>query len=107
MSRRLVLAVVAAMLAGCGARQEATQKNAEPDKRYAMQGVVKSVDAAGKSANIDAGKIEGWMDAMTMDYPVKPDSELAKLHPGDRIEGTVVVNGFKYYVTDVKVLPKQ
>ena len=102
MTRRTILAVAAAvLLAGCGARKEAE------GKRYPMQGEVKSLDPTAKSANINAGKIEGWMEAMTMEYQVKPDAEFAKLHVGDRIEATVVVNDTKYYVTDVKVLPKQ
>jgi Cu/Ag efflux protein CusF len=70
-----------------------------------MQGEIKSLDPAAKTANINAGKIEGWMEAMTMEYPIKPDSEFAKLHVGDHIQATVVVNDLKYYVTDVKVLP--
>lgn len=101
MTRRVVLATVAAfLLAGCGAKQE-------PAKRYPMQGEVKSLNPADKTANIAAGKITGWMEAMTMEYPVKPEAEYAKLHAGDRIQATVVVNDDKYYVTDVKVLPKQ
>jgi Cu/Ag efflux protein CusF len=68
-----------------------------------MQGEVKSVDPRTKSAMIDAGKIGDWMEAMTMEYPVKPDSEFQKLHPGDKIEATVVVSDPGYYVTDVKV----
>ncbi len=94
------MAALVLALAGCGARQE-------QGKRYPVQGEVKAVDPASKSAKIDAGKIEGWMEAMTMDYPVKPESELAKLHAGDRIQGTVVVTDNGYYVTEVKVLPKQ
>jgi Cu/Ag efflux protein CusF len=46
------------------------------------------------------------MDAMTMEYPVKPDAEFQKLHVGDKIEATVVVNDPSYYVTDVKVASK-
>lgn len=72
-----------------------------------MQGEVKSLDASAKTANINAGKIEGWMEAMTMEYPVKPEGEFAKLHVGDHIQATVVVNDSSYYVTDVKVQPKQ
>ncbi len=87
-------------LAGCGQKKEA------PSKRYPMQGVVESLDARTKSALIAAGKIGDWMEAMTMEYPVKPDAEFEKLHPGDRIEATVVVSDERYYVTDVKVLPK-
>ena len=40
-----------------------------------------------------------------MEFPVKPDSEFQKLHVGDHIEGTVVVNDLNYYVTDIKVPP--
>ena len=71
-----------------------------------MQGVVKALDANAKTATIDAGKIGDWMEAMTMEYPVKPDSEFQKLHVGDHIDATVVVEDPTYYVTDVKVTPK-
>jgi Cu/Ag efflux protein CusF len=91
--------VVLLALAGCGAKDTA--------RRYPMQGDVKAVDAVGHFATIDAGRIDDWMEPMVMEYPVKPESELAKLHAGDHIEATVVVNGTVYYVTDVKVVPKK
>jgi Cu/Ag efflux protein CusF len=99
MMKTVCLLFLALVLAGCSAKDAV--------KRYPMQGEVKAVDPVTKTATIDAGKIDDWMDAMTMDYSVKPDAELAKLHAGDRIEATVVVEGEKYYVTDVKVVPKQ
>ena len=77
---------IALALAGCG-------EKSVPVKRYPMQGVIKAVDAKAKSATIDAGKIGDWMEAMTMEYPVKPDAEFEKLHVGDKIEATVVVDG--------------
>ena len=86
---------LALALAGCGAKYQT--------KRYAMEGEVKALDPAAKTATIAAGKIGDWMDAMTMEYPVKPDAEFQKLHAGDRIQATVVVDGDKYYVTDVKI----
>src|SRR5215475_7158594 len=95
MTRRTIVAGAAVVLAGCGSKQESE------GKRYPMQGEIKSLDPAAKSANINAGKIEGWMEAMTMEYPVKPEAEFSKLHVGDRIQATVVVNDVKYYVTDV------
>jgi Cu/Ag efflux protein CusF len=76
------------------------------EKRYPMQGEIKALDASAHSATIAAGKIGDWMDAMTMEYPVKPDAEFAKLHVGDHIEATVVVSDVKYHVTDIKVVPK-
>jgi len=98
MARPLV--VLAAMLAlvSCSAVAAA--------KRYPMEGDVKALDAAAKTATIDAGKIGDWMEAMTMDYSVKPDSEFAKLKVGDHIKATVVVEDDKYYVTAVTVVAK-
>ena len=97
-SKGICLLLLALALLGCGAR--------EPEKRYPMQGDVKAVDPGAKTATIAAGKIGDWMDAMTMEYSVKPDAEFAKLHAGDHIEAALVVRGDKYFVTDVKVVPK-
>jgi Cu/Ag efflux protein CusF len=101
MNRRIFL-VVATMwaLAGCGEKKA-------PPKRYPMRGEVKALDPSTKTATIAAGKIGDWMEAMTMEYPVKPDAELQKLHVGDKIEATVVVEDPGYYVTEVKVAGKQ
>jgi len=85
------------VLAACGAKTE-------PVKRYSMHGEIKGLDPSAKSATIKAGKIGDWMEAMTMEYPIKPDADFSKLHVGDQIDATVVV-GDKYYVTDVKVDP--
>lgn len=102
MTRRicaLLLLLLLIVLAGC------TQK-AAPGKRYPMQGEVKALDASAHTATIAAGKIGDWMEAMTMEYPVKPDAEFQKLHVGDKIEATVMVGDPGYYVTDIKVVPK-
>ena len=97
--RQLVpLLFLALALVGCGSKVQA--------KRYPMEGDVKGIDPAAKTATIAAGKIGDWMEAMTMEYPVKPDSEFAKLKVGDHIKATVVVEDVKYYVTDVTVVPK-
>ena len=100
MTKRILACLVLSlfMLAGCA------QKAAE--KRYPMQGQITALDAPADTATIAAGKIGDWMEAMTMEYPVKPDAEFAKLHVGDRIEATVVVGDPAYYVTEIKVAPK-
>ncbi len=98
MTRRTAALLFASLgLMGCGPKA--------PPKRYDMQGEIKALDPAAKTATIQAGKIGDWMEAMTMDYKVQPDAEFRKLHVGDRIEAKVVVpDDSSYYVTDVKVV---
>ena len=77
MTRRTTVLWLALALAGCGAKDQT--------KRYAMEGEVKALDPATKSATIAHGKIGDWMEAMTMEYAVKPDAEFQKLFVGARI----------------------
>src|SRR3954449_11002631 len=91
----LILLAFGLVLAGCQKKPEA--------ERYPVEGEVNALDATAKTATIAAGKIGDWMEAMTMEYPVKPDAEFQKLHVGDKIDATVVVVDPTYYVTDVKV----
>jgi Cu/Ag efflux protein CusF len=71
-------------------------------KRYPMHGKVVSVNAAEKSVKIDAGPIGDWMGAMTMNYTIKDDADLARLTPGTTFDATVVVNGDDFWVAEVK-----
>jgi Cu/Ag efflux protein CusF len=99
MPKQILLATLALFLAACSTQVQ--------PQRYPMQGEIKSLDPAAKTATITAGKVGDWMEAMTMEYPIKPDTDFAKLHVGDKIQATVVVNDLKYYVTAVNVVPKQ
>jgi Cu/Ag efflux protein CusF len=75
----------------------------KPAKVYTVRGVIVKVDPAGKSAAIDAEKIDGWMEAMTMDYPVHDSKVLDGLKPGDHITATVhVPEDLNYWIDDVK-----
>ena len=100
MTKRILACLVLWLLVLAGCAQKAVEK------RYPMQGQVTALDATTHTATIAAGKIGDWMEAMTMEYPVKPDAEFAKLHVGDRIEATVVVGDPAYYVTEIKVASK-
>ena len=100
MTRRFAAPLALALLTFSGCAHKA------PERRYPMQGTIKALDAQGHTATIDAGKIGDWMEAMTMEYPVKPDSEFQKLHVGDKIEATVIVGDPAYYVTEIKIAPK-
>jgi Cu/Ag efflux protein CusF len=95
----ITTALLLAVLMACGGGSKTAAR------RMPMHGVVKALDATAKTATIDAGKIDDWMEAMTMEYRVKPDAEFQKLHVGDKIDATVVVEDVTYYVTDIKVVP--
>src|SRR5690349_4404458 len=97
MTRAFGVLLLVLTLISCGSREQA--------KRYPMEGDIKALDTTSKTASIAAGQIGDWMGPMTMEYLVKPDSEFQKLHVGDHIEATVVVNDLAYYVTDIKVIP--
>jgi protein SCO1/2 len=59
--------------------------------RYHFTGRVISVDAQAQSANIDGDMIQGYMEAMTMPYKIKPASVMRQLSAGDSISAEVVV----------------
>ena len=91
------------LLASCAYRQPATIS------RFALTGVVVKVDAARKTAEIKhedirnaAGKL--WMGAMTMEFPVKDDAGLARLHPGQHIRATVFQDDseLSYWLGDIQ-----
>ena len=63
-----------------------------------MQGEVLKLDPAAQLATVKHGKIEGWMDAMTMEYPVKDKNQFLKLRVGDKIEAKVAVQGTDYWI---------
>jgi protein SCO1 len=60
-------------------------------KRYPFTGRIVSITPQSQSAIIDGDNIQGFMEAMTMDYKIKPPSVLAQLSAGDSITAEVVV----------------
>jgi Cu/Ag efflux protein CusF len=72
-------------------------------KRYHLKGKVVSVDKQSKMLNVDGDAIPDFMDAMTMPYEVKPESELDRLKPGDAITADVVVQNEKAWLENIAV----
>jgi Cu/Ag efflux protein CusF len=58
-------------------------------KAHAFHGTVEAVDKTAKSLKVHSEKIEGWMDAMTMNYKIEDPAILARATPGDQIMATV------------------
>src|SRR5882724_9463436 len=98
--KMLICVVLALLVTGC-------QRNpvAQPAKEYQMQGEVVALDPAAHLATVKAGKIEGWMEAMTMEYPVKDPQEFSKLKVGDKIQAKIMVQGTDYWISSVNADP--
>ena len=84
----LVLALVSLLLAGC----QRPAANSSTAQRYALKGKVISVDRSAKTAKIEHEDIEGFMSAMTMDFPIHADWAWDALKPGAEIRAELVVD---------------
>ncbi len=85
--RLIALFALSVFCVGCG-----SQNQTAPGKHYPLSGKVVSVNTKDQTALIDGAAIPGYMDAMTMDYPVRSKADLNSLHPGDKITATVDVS---------------
>lgn len=72
-------------------------------KRYPLKGKIISVDKQAHMLNVDGEDIPGFMSAMTMPYPVKPENELDKLSAGESITADVVVQGDQAWLENIAV----
>ena len=99
---RIVSRMVVAILA-------ATLITAQPKgaKSYVFKGTVTDVDAGSKKLMVANEKIEGWMDAMTMNYQVDNPDILKTLKKGDHIEATVYDGDYRLYKVKVAAPAKK
>jgi protein SCO1/2 len=91
--------ILAVVLISCGG-----SKPAAPAKEYKLDGVIVRLDAQVRTAVIKHQKIEGWMEAMTMEFPVREPKEFEKLAPGKHITATVYVTDDGYWIGNIAVL---
>jgi len=81
------------MLTFSACKPAVSSNQASPNaKRFPFKGKVVSVDRAAKKAKIDHEAIPGYMEAMTMEFPVHADMVWDELTPGAEITGELVVD---------------
>jgi len=83
----LILFLLALAPTACSQKSDTSQVK----HQYQLTGRVVSLDPRSQTATVDAAAIPNFMEAMTMEYPVKSKEEFKSLHPGDRIRATVDV----------------
>ena len=95
MNRRLLSLCVCVLvvLAGCHTGQQSTQASSDSGAQvYHLRGKIVSTDPAHGIVVVDHQAIPGFMDAMTMPYPLKDPNIISDLHPGDVITADVLVS---------------
>lgn len=86
---RIILPVF--LLIALGACSHSSQTTSA-EHHYPLSGKVVRLDAQHQTAMVDAAAIPNFMEAMTMEYPVKSKADFDRLHAGDRIKATVNVS---------------
>lgn len=75
------------------------------EKKYQLQGVIVRLDAQAQTATIKHQAIKGWMEAMTMEFPVPSKEEFARLSQGQAIRASVFVRDLDYHISDIELVP--
>ena len=99
----LVVLVAPAACAKRSTRAPGQPVAASPEaKRYDLRGVVRKVEAEKREVTVDHETVPGFMEAMTMSFPVRDDPQVLEiLHPGDRLEAKLVVDGENYWLEQI------
>jgi Cu/Ag efflux protein CusF len=101
--------ILLAATTGCGSTETPTPDGAESPaasdvQEYALRGKVVQLEPENQAATIEHEEITGWMDAMTMRFPIKDRADYDKLAVGAEIEATVFVSSDGFQVGNVKVV---
>lgn len=87
-----------ALLAVSGA---CTEKKEKP-RLYPFRGTVVRLDPNTNVAVIHNEKVDGWMEEMTMEYPIEDRNEYMALHKGEKISAMANVTSDGYWLSNVK-----
>ena len=100
MRRVLLLATLVLLALACAKHEKPLSEKGE--KLYTLKGKIVSRDVSINALRVDHQAIPGFMEAMTMDYPVR-GANVAQLPPDNsKIEARLHVNDDRYWLTDVK-----
>lgn len=73
-------------------------------KRFPFKGKVISVDKAKKKATIAHEEIPDYMEAMTMDFPIREAWVMDELAPGSQVTAELVVDKGDYYLEHIGII---
>jgi protein SCO1/2 len=103
MRRAVVLASLLLLAVACAEKEKPLNEKGE--KLYTLKGKIVSRDVSDNSLRVDHQAVPGYMEAMTMDYPVR-GAKVAELPPDKAVvEARLHVTDDRYWLTDVKRVP--
>ncbi|MEO8077324.1 MAG: copper-binding protein, partial [Acidobacteriota bacterium] len=105
---RMATAVLVAGALGCsqprGQDGGSASASVAVETRYELKGTVVSIDKPGKRLTVDHEAIPGFMEAMTMAYPVRDDRVFDRLSPGAQVTATLVSAHGGYWLEQIAVV---
>jgi Cu/Ag efflux protein CusF len=88
-----------------GSGYAAQNKGAQGAKKeYSFRGKVEKIDPANKTFTVNGQKVEGWMDAMSMNYVPDKEDVLKRVKVGDEITAKVYDGDYRT-LYNVQILP--
>ena len=107
MRRSAALVFIAViLLIACGDRGKKEKPLSVPGETlYTLEGRIVGRDAAGNMLRIDHKAIPGYMEAMTMDYPIRGAAVRSLPSDNSRVTARLHVTETAYWLTDVKQVP--
>lgn len=102
---KIALLALVLLLSACSQTPRQEAQSRLPLKTYQLTGDILSMDVATQVITIKHQQITGWMEAMTMGFPIKEKAEFEKLKPGQKISADVNVQGDDFWLTKIVVQP--
>jgi len=100
----LLILLTASLFTACQKSQTQTETVSADAKRYNLKGRIISVDKAKKKATIAHDEIPGYMDAMTMDFPIREDWVWEDLTKDAEIRADLVVDKESYWLEKIGIV---
>ena len=72
------------------------------EQRYSLKGLILKLDPARKTIVVSSDAIPGYMEAMTMPYPVRDAKDLQGLRPGMLVDFSLVVDANTSFVEGIR-----
>ncbi len=99
----LALALVCLGIVSCKRSESGATVRAEPPPQtFAVRGILRQIDFAGRAVTVEHEEIPNYMPSMTMPFDVKTMAEVEPLRAGDAIAFTLIVTDKSSWIEGVK-----